>query len=93
MTADRIVEPLDIVEHIRPGLIPGAIGFACRALGLERREEALHRRSCGVIFLHAPTGWAGDAVLINPCLPPLPETGILPHRYNPIENALMAAAR
>ena len=28
MTPDRIVEPLDVVEHIRPGLVPGAIGFA-----------------------------------------------------------------
>src|SRR4051794_622570 len=44
MTADRIVEPLDIVEHIRPGLVSGAIYFASGPLGLQRREEALHRR-------------------------------------------------
>src|SRR5438034_6847587 len=44
MTAGGIVEPLDIVEHIRPGLVPGALDFARGALGLLRREEAFHRR-------------------------------------------------
>ena len=44
MTSGRIVEPLDVVEHIRPGLVPGAIDFAGGAFGLQRREEALHRR-------------------------------------------------
>src|SRR5438034_9363493 len=42
MTAGGIVEPLDIVEHIRPGLVPGALDFARGALGLLRREEAFH---------------------------------------------------
>lgn len=44
VTAGRIVEPLDVVEHICCGLVPGAVGFALDALGLQRREEALHRR-------------------------------------------------
>src|SRR3954470_20100004 len=44
MTPDAVVEPLDIVEHICSGLVPGAVGFALGAFGLQRREEALHRR-------------------------------------------------
>src|SRR5580765_5968810 len=44
MTPGRIVEPLDVVEHICSGLVPGAIYFAGGALGLQRREEAFHRR-------------------------------------------------
>src|SRR5664279_4403773 len=44
MTSDGIVEPLDVVEHICSGLVPGAIGFSLGAFGFQRREEALHRR-------------------------------------------------
>jgi hypothetical protein len=44
MAPDHIVEPLDVVEHICPGLVPGAIDFTRGPLGLQRREEALHRR-------------------------------------------------
>ena len=44
MTPGRVVEPLDVVEHICSGLVPGAVGFSLDTLGLERREEALHRR-------------------------------------------------
>src|SRR5258705_10421886 len=44
MTPGRIVEPLDVVEHIRSGLVSCPIGFAAGTLGLQRREEALHRR-------------------------------------------------
>jgi hypothetical protein len=39
-----IVEPLDIVEHVCSGLVPGTIIFPRGSLGLQRREEALHRR-------------------------------------------------
>jgi hypothetical protein len=42
MTSGRIVEPLDVVEHMCPGLVPGAIDFARGEFGLQRREEALH---------------------------------------------------
>lgn len=44
MTSDRVVKALDLIEHIRPGLVPRAIGFARSALNLQRREEALHGR-------------------------------------------------
>src|SRR5437773_2638029 len=44
MTAGGIVEPLDIAEHIRPGLVPGALDFAHGALGRLRREADFHRR-------------------------------------------------
>src|ERR1700728_707449 len=38
-----IVEALDVIEHVSLGILPGSIGFARCALGLQRREEALHR--------------------------------------------------
>src|SRR3977135_1439299 len=61
MTPDRIVEPLDIVEHIRPGLVSGVIDFARGALGLQRREEALHR---GVVpHIAGPAHAANDAAV------------------------------
>ena len=44
VAAPGIVEALDVVEHVGSGFVTRAIGFARRALGLERGEEALHRR-------------------------------------------------
>ena len=44
MPSSRIIEPLDIVEHIGPCLIARPVVLAGRALGLEGREEAIHRR-------------------------------------------------
>ena len=44
MPASRVVEAFDVVEHIGPGLIPRPISLAVDAFGLQRREEALHRR-------------------------------------------------
>ena len=44
MPSAGIVEPLDIVEHIGSGSVARPVGLACRAFGLERGEEALHRR-------------------------------------------------
>jgi putative tryptophan/tyrosine transport system substrate-binding protein len=41
--AFRIVEALDVVEYISSRLVSGAVRFAPYALGLQRREEALHR--------------------------------------------------
>lgn len=40
----RIVEPLDVIEHVGLGLITGSIGLTSGAFGLQGREEALHRR-------------------------------------------------
>src|SRR5271168_5499426 len=42
--AFRIIEAFDVVEHISLGLVARPIRFARRALGLQRGEEALHRR-------------------------------------------------
>ena len=44
MASDGVIEPLDVIEHICPGLVSGAIDFTRGPLGLQRREEALHRR-------------------------------------------------
>ena len=42
MAPFRVVKALDVVEHVSPSFVARAIGFARRALGLQRREEALH---------------------------------------------------
>ena len=39
MTPGCIVEPLDVVEHIGSGLLPGAVGLALGAFSLQRRRE------------------------------------------------------
>lgn len=41
--APRIVEALDIVEHIGVGIVPYALDLSSCAFGLERREEGLNR--------------------------------------------------
>ena len=43
MPADRIVEPLDVVEDIGSRGVAGAIDLFADPLGLQRGEEALHR--------------------------------------------------
>lgn len=43
MPSAWIVKPLDVVEHIGPRLVSRPVDLARRALGFERREEALHR--------------------------------------------------
>lgn len=43
MPASRIVEALDVVEHVGPRGISRPVDLGCRALGLECREEAFHR--------------------------------------------------
>ena len=40
----RVVEALDVVEHVCPGVVPGSIDLAGTPFGFERGEEALHRR-------------------------------------------------
>lgn len=44
MSARGVVEALDVVEHIRTGLLPRPVDFPGCALRLERAEEALHGR-------------------------------------------------
>src|SRR5580700_2828864 len=44
MSAFSIVEAFDVVEHVSLGFVTCPIRFACRAFGLQRGEEALHRR-------------------------------------------------
>src|SRR4029077_12637951 len=43
VSAFRVVEALDIVKHICLCLIARPVRFVTGALGLQRREEALHR--------------------------------------------------
>lgn len=61
MAPDGVVEPLDVVEHICLGLVPGAIGFPLCALGLQRGEEALHRRV--IADITGPAHAANDAAI------------------------------
>src|SRR6516225_10019195 len=43
VSAFRVVEALDIVKYVRLCFIACPVSFVARALGLQRREEALHR--------------------------------------------------
>ena len=61
MASTRVVEPLDLVEHVGPSLIAGAIYLAGRPLGFQRGEEAPHGRV--VPDIARPAHAAGDAVI------------------------------
>ena len=61
MSSFRVVEALYVVEHIRPGVVPGSLGLASRPFGFERGEEALHRRI--IPDVARPAHRAGDAMI------------------------------
>ena len=42
MPASRIVEPLNVIEHVGACCVPRPVDLPRRPLGLERREEAFH---------------------------------------------------
>ena len=44
MAPTQIVEPFDVIEHVGPGLVARSVDLVGGALGLERGEEAFHRR-------------------------------------------------
>ena len=44
MLAHRVVEHLDVIEHVLSGFLACFVGTAADALSLERREEALGNR-------------------------------------------------
>ena len=68
-----VVEALDVIKHVGLGLSARAVGRARRAFGLQRGEEALHRRI--VPDIARPAHTAGDAVVGQEPLERL--TGIL----------------
>lgn len=61
MAPARIVEALDVIEHVCAGGIAGVVGFWGGPFGLRRREEALHSRVVPDIADAAHR--AGDAVV------------------------------
>ena len=61
VASPRIVEALDVVEHVGTGGITGAVDLAGRPFGLHRWEEALHRRV--VPDVARPTHAADDVEL------------------------------
>lgn len=58
MTSGRVVEPLNIIEDIGLGLVPGAIDFANDALGL----EAFHR---GIVPNVSRAAHAADDAVVS----------------------------
>ena len=66
MFAHRVVEALDVIEHIGPGFFPCPVDLAAEPFGLHRREEALHR---GVVpAFTTPAHAAGDALCLEQLL-------------------------
>ena len=61
MPAFRIVEALNVIEHIGLSLVPRPVGLARRSFGLQRGEEALHRRIVPAIARTAHG--TGDAMI------------------------------
>jgi hypothetical protein len=61
--APRMVEPIDVAEHIRPCIVTRLIVLPASSLGFQLGEEALHR--CVVAAVTATTHAAGDAVLFQ----------------------------
>ena len=39
MASARVVEPLDVIEHVGPGLVPSAIHFAGGAFGFSDEKK------------------------------------------------------
>lgn len=58
-----IVEPLNVVEHIRSCIVTRLIVPSSRSFGLQRREEAFDRRVVPAITAAAHT--AGNTVLLE----------------------------
>lgn len=79
VSALRIVEALNIVEHIRSRLVPGSIELPRYPFGLERGEEALHRGTVPEIDRAAHR--ADDAVVGHqPLVYWLPRSDAAEHR-------------
>ena len=62
MSTPWIVEPLDVVKHVRTSIVPGGVVSAVQALAFDRREEALDRR---VVPAVAPPAHAAGHTLIG----------------------------
>ncbi len=61
MPPPRVVEALDVIEHVGLGLGSSAVHLCGRAFSFQRGEEALHHRI--VPDVARPTHAAGDAVV------------------------------
>ena len=64
----RIIEALNVIEHVCLCLVPGPVRLAVDALRLERGEEALHRRVVPDVARAAHR--AGDAMIGHQPLEP-----------------------
>jgi len=53
MSTHRVVEKLDVVEHICPGFVSCFVNVLLDSLGLQQREKALGH--CIVMAIAAPT--------------------------------------
>ena len=66
MTSRRVVEPLDVIKDVGPGLLPGPVHLSGRSLCLQKTEEALHG---GVVpDLAGPAHAAGNALVLEQLL-------------------------
>ena len=60
MSALSIVEPLDVIKHVRSSLVPSGVYFSIGALDFQGREKAFHGSIIPAIATAAHA--AGDAV-------------------------------
>ena len=64
--SERVVEPLDVVEHVGPSFFSRAVDAARATLGLQRREEIFH--CCVVPALAAAAHAACDVLALKQLL-------------------------
>jgi len=88
MPSARVVEALDVVEHIGAGFVTGSIDLAVGPFDFQRRKEALHGRI--VPDVPGPAHRTGDAVVGQQALKLL--TGVLRSLVRVMQQGVRLAA-
>jgi len=68
MLAFRVVEKLDVIEYVSPGVCAGGVGLSPYALALEQLEKALGHRIVVAVSAAAHAGF--QIVRFQEGLPP-----------------------
>ena len=67
MSTHRVVEKLDVVEHICPGFVSCFVNVLLDSLGLQQREKALGH--CIVMAIAAPANAGFQIVIVKELAP------------------------
>lgn len=67
MPAFRVVEHLDVIEHVLPGFLPAVVDFSSNAFVLEQLKKAL--RNSIVVTVTAPAHAGSQVMGLEEVLP------------------------